>query len=269
MRYRQPSSADRPDRLIERLRAGEPLLSLGIRCSRTADIARMASASGYDLVWVDLEHSSMSIDVAAQIAASAHDLGLGAWVRVPEREHGVIGRLLDGGATGIIGPKIETAAEAAALAAACRFAPAGERSMIARLPQSGFARAPSEDLVAAANAGTVVQALIESRRGIENADAIAATPGIDILAVGTNDLTAEMGCPGQVKDPAVMEACAAVATAAARHGKIAIIGGVADADHFIALQALGFARFIFAAIDTDVMADGLLDRADSWRKKLA
>lgn len=268
MRYRQPNAVDRPRRLIDRLRAGEPLLSLGIRYSRTADIVRMASASGYDLVWIDLEHSSIAIDAASQIAASAHDIGLGAWVRVPERDHGVIGRLLDSGATGIIGPKIETGAEAALLAAACRFPPHGQRSMIARLPQSGFVRAPAEALVAEANAEIIVQALIESIKGIDNADAIAATPGIDILAVGTNDLTADMRCPGQVKDPAVMEACAAVAAAAKRHGKVAIIGGVADADHFIALQALGFAPFIFAAIDTDVIADGLAERADAWRAKL-
>ena len=269
MRYRRQGSADRRPRLIDRLKAGERLLSLGVRHSRTGDIARMASGAGYDLVWIDLEHSSMSVDAAAQIAATAHDIGLGAWVRIPERDHGVIGRLLDGGATGIIGPKIETAGEAHMLAAACRFPPDGLRSMIARLPQTGFARTPVSELVEAANREVVVQALIESVMGVENADAIAAVEGIDIVAVGTNDLTAEMGCPGEVQAPAVVEACAAVARAAARHGKVAIIGGVADDDHFLALQRLGFAPFIFAGIDTDIIADGLAACAEAWRRKPA
>lgn len=269
MRYGRQTCVDLRIRLLDRLRAGEPLLSLGIRYSRTADIARMASGAGYDLVWIDLEHSSIAVDVAAQIAASAHDLGLGAWVRVPERDHGVIGRLLDSGATGVIAPKVEDAGEARAFAAACRFPPQGQRSMIARLPQTGFVRSPAVTLIEAANDEVVVQALIESARGVANADAIAAVEGIDILAVGTNDLTADLGCPGQVRNPAVMEACAAVAAAAARHGKVAIIGGVADADHFLSLQALGFAPFIFAGIDTDVMADGLSERADSWRARFA
>src|SRR3546814_4617122 len=79
---------------------------------------------------------------ACQIAATAHDLGLAAWVRIPEREYGVIGRVLDSGATGIIAPKIETEAEARLLAAACRFPPVGQRSMIARIPQTGFVRSP-------------------------------------------------------------------------------------------------------------------------------
>src|ERR1700735_5453617 len=94
--------------VLQRLAQGEPLLSLGIRNARTAEIVRMAKTAGFGLVWIDLEHSSISIDCAAQIIASAADLGLEAWVRVPERDHGVIGRLLDGGATGIVVAGVES-----------------------------------------------------------------------------------------------------------------------------------------------------------------
>src|SRR5207245_92045 len=72
--------------VLERVRAGQPVLTLGVRGARTADIVRLAKSAGYGVVWVDLEHSSMSIDCAAQILASAGDLGLEAWVRVPERD---------------------------------------------------------------------------------------------------------------------------------------------------------------------------------------
>lgn len=269
MRYdrRRGIEADTP--IAARLAAGQRILSLGIRFSRTPDIARMASGAGYDLIWIDLEHSGIAIDAASQIAATAHDLGLGAWVRVPEREYGAIGRLLDGGATGIIGPKIETEAEARLLADACRFPPAGQRSMLARLPQTGFVRDPVDRLVTEANRSVIVQALIESPRGIDHAEAIAAVEGIDVVAVGTNDLTAAMGCPGRVRDPAVMQACAHVAAAARRHGKIPIIGGVADDAHFLALLEMGFAPFVFAGIDTDLVADGLVQRAEHWRGTLA
>ena len=129
-------------RLLERLAAGEPALTVGIRAARTADVARIAHAAGYAALWVDLEHSSMSIDCASQILASAFDLGLEAWVRVPEQDYGVIGRLLDGGATGIIMPRVESAEEAAAVVTAVRFPPRGQRSQIARLPQFGFERLP-------------------------------------------------------------------------------------------------------------------------------
>src|SRR5580704_2345528 len=135
----QPDAQSRRNAMLQRLAQGEPLLSLGIRNARTAEIVRMAKTAGFGLVWIDLEHSSISIDCAVQIIASAADLGLEGWVRVPEREYGVIGRLLDGGATGIIVPRVETAAEAQDIVDACRFPPRGRRSQIARLPHFGLA----------------------------------------------------------------------------------------------------------------------------------
>lgn len=254
--------------MLQRLARGEPVYSLGVRYSRTADIARIASMAAYDLIWVDLEHSSMPVDIAAQILACAHDLGLAGWVRVSERDYGSIGRLLDCGAGGIIMPKVETAEQAERFAACCRFPPAGLRSMIARQPHDGFARMPAADLMASANARTVTQALIESPLGVRNADAIAAIEGIDMLAVGANDLTAELGCPGDLAHPEFVRACETVADAAKRQGKIAVIGGVADSRQFSAMLAMGFAPLVFAGIDTDIVADGLVARNADWRDRM-
>ena len=257
------------ERACQRLRLGHPVLSLGIRYARTSDIVRMAATAGYGVVWIDLEHSSMSIDCASAIAATATDIGVEAWVRVPEHEYGMIGRLIDCGATGVIFPKVEDAAQATRLASACRFPPQGQRSSLARLPQYGFATSPAADLMSRANADMAVQILIESRKGIANSDAIAAVDGVDIVAIGTNDLTAEFGRPGDVSNPEFENACKAVTAACARHGKIAAVGGVADAAHFTRLLASGFAPLIFAGIDTDIMAMGLSARAADWRVRLA
>lgn len=251
---------------MQRLAGGDPVYSLGVRHSRTADIARMASMASLDLVWVDLEHNSMSMDDAAQILGCAHDLGLGAWVRVCEGDHGAIGRLLDCGASGIIMPKVETAGQAERLAVCCRFPPAGGRSMIARLPQDGFAKLSAVDLIAAANARTVTQALIESPLGVRNANAIAAVEGIDMLAIGANDLSAELGRPGDTAHPEFLDSCRAVANAARRHGKVAVIGGVGDPSRFAGMLEMGFAPLIFVGIDTDIIADGLTQRTGQWRE---
>ncbi len=254
--------------VLARLRAAEPVLSLGLRNARTPEIVRMASAQGYRVVWIDLEHSPMPLDAAASMASTAHDLGMAAWVRVPEREYGAIGRLLDGGATGIIAPKVETVEEAALVAAACRFPPAGARSQIAILPQYGFARMPAAELNRRADGGVVLQILIESARGVAAADAIAALEGVDLLGVGLNDLSSELGLTGQPRHPRVTEACRTVAAAAVRRGKLAVVGGAADAEHFAELLALGFAPLVFAGIDTDVLATGLAQRAADWRARM-
>src|SRR3546814_9983190 len=92
--------------------------------------------------------------------------------------------------------------------------------MIARIPQTGFVRSPVNEFVKAENQKVVVQVLIESSLGVENIDSIAAVEGVDIIAVGANDLTAEMGCPGQVREPAVIAAFERIAAAANRYGKI-------------------------------------------------
>ena len=268
MRYGSGSTWT-PTPVLPRLAAGEAILSLGIRHARNGDIARMASSAGYDVVWIDLEHSSMSVDVAAQIAATAHDLGLAGWVRVPERDYGVIGRLLDGGATGIIAPKIETAAEARLVADACRFPPRGQRSQIATLPQFGFAKMPAPELTRRANDAVVLQILIESAVGIANADAIAAVDGVDIIGIGMNDLTADLDCPGEYDHPDVRAACERVAAAARAHGKVAIVGGIPDPGYVLELVGMGFAPLIFAGIDTDILMTGVSARADDWRARLA
>ena len=77
-----PDEQSRGSAVLKRLARGEPLLSLGIRNARTAEIVRMAKTAGFAVAWIDLEHSSMSVDCAVQIVASAADLGMEAWVRV-------------------------------------------------------------------------------------------------------------------------------------------------------------------------------------------
>src|ERR1700744_4976621 len=137
--------------VLRRLARGEPLLSLRMRNARPAEIVRMAKTAGFGLVWIDLEHSSISIDCATQISATAADLGMEAWVRIPERGYGVIGPLLDGGATGIVAPRVETAEEAHSVVNAARFPPRGQRSQIALLPQAKYRRMAAADLMGCAD----------------------------------------------------------------------------------------------------------------------
>jgi 2-keto-3-deoxy-L-rhamnonate aldolase RhmA len=262
-----PEGLSARNTVLQRLKAGEPVLSLGVRSSRTAEIARLAKSAGYGVVWVDLEHSTMSIDCAAQILASAVDLGLEAWVRVPERDYGVIGRLLDGGATGIILPRVESAEEAQRAVAASHFPPRGQRSQIARLPQLGFQRLPAGELMERADRLTSVHVLLETAAGIANVDAIAAIDGVDILHVGLNDLSVDLGHTGQARHPDVLAACGRVASAAARHNKIAAVGGVGDPKHYRDLLGLGVTPLIFAAIDSEILAAGLTERAEQWRTR--
>jgi 2-keto-3-deoxy-L-rhamnonate aldolase RhmA len=120
----QPRTGTTGNLFLDRLHAGELKLMLGIRSSRTTDVVHIAHSSGHHSIVVDLEHSTMSTDVVATLCATAGSLGMTPIVRVPEREYGLIGRLLDGGAHGIVAPRIETVEEARQVARACRSPPA-------------------------------------------------------------------------------------------------------------------------------------------------
>jgi 4-hydroxy-2-oxoheptanedioate aldolase len=246
--------------LLRRLVHGLPITALGIRSSRTAEIARLAKASGHDAIWVDLEHSSMPVDVAAQICSCAFDLGLFPFVRIPEREYGIIGRLLDGGAVGVIAPRTETAAQAAEFVAACRFPPLGHRSTIALLPSVNYRRLPAAELNEIANSQTLVNVLVESAWGIENLAAMAAVPGVDLISIGTNDLCAELGVPGDFRHPKV-RAAHDHALAVCRSGRKPLaIGGIGDLAYSAELVRLGAVPFLMTGIDTDMLLSAASER---------
>jgi 4-hydroxy-2-oxoheptanedioate aldolase len=246
--------------IVERLGQGVPVAALGVRTSRTADIARIARSSGHHAIWVDLEHSTMPIDTAALICSAALDLGLAPFARVPEREYGVIGRLLDGGVLGIIAPRIETVEEAQDIVAACRFPPLGHRSAVATLAHLDFQKMPAQQFNDELNRATVVKILLESPRGIDNAEAIASLPGVDIVGIGTNDLTAEMGFPGQFRHPDVRKAHEFAIAACKRARKPLAIGGIADVAYAVELIRLGAAPFMFTGIDTDLLLSAARER---------
>src|ERR1700731_2386620 len=129
--------------LLDRLKRGELVTAMMIRSARTPDVVRIAASTGHHCIIVDLEHSAMSLDVVAQMTSVANDLGLTPLVRVPERDYGSIGRVLDGGACGIVAARIETADQAGEVARACRFAPRGQRSQITMVPQLGYRPTPA------------------------------------------------------------------------------------------------------------------------------
>jgi 2-keto-3-deoxy-L-rhamnonate aldolase RhmA len=105
----------------------------------------------------------------------------------------------------------------------------------------------------AMNEATVVKILIESPRGIDNIEAIASLPGVDLIGIGTNDLTSEMGVAGQFRHPDVRKAHESAIAACRRARKPLAIGGIGDAAYAAELIRLGAAPFLFTGIDTDLL----------------
>ena len=210
----------------ERLVAGELSIGMGVKAVRGVEIGRIMKTAGYDWLFIDLEHGPTSVETAYAICVAALDVNIAPIVRVPHGELALATRCLDGGALGIVIPHIDTADEARAMVNAFRYQPLGHRSIAGGYPQFGFAPTPAAQVTKEMNDATLVIAMIETPRAVENAAEIAAVPGIDVLLMGTNDLCLEMGIPGKLDDERVVAAVNSVVAACKRHGKWAGLGGV-------------------------------------------
>lgn len=246
------------------LRDGELAIGLGLRQARTVDIAQIAKTSGFDWLFIDCEHGSMSVDTAAQIAAAALAVGVTPLVRVPGHEHHHATRALDNGAQGVVVPHVDTPDDARRIADYCRFPPLGHRSMGGGLQQIGFAPMAIGEAAQIVNEETLVVAMLESPRAIENCEPIAAVPGIDALLIGTNDLCFELGIPGTFDDPRVVDAYAMVIAACRKHGKYPGMGGVSTPALFERYIGMGM-RLVLAGSDFTLLMQAASARASLVR----
>lgn len=247
-----------------RLAAGELSLGVGLRQNRTVDVGKAMKTAGFDWLFIDMEHNTMHIDVAAQISVAAQDAGITPIVRVPGFQHHHATRALDGGAQGIVVPHVDDADTAEQVASNCRYPPDGHRSMTGALPQLDFETHAFADVASAINAATLLVVMIESPQAVENADSIAAVPGIDSLLIGTNDLCMEMGIPGQFDHVSVADAYRTVAAACEKHDKYCGMGGVYAPDLMKVYIDIG-ARLILSGNDFSFMMSGAKAQASAVR----
>src|SRR5207249_4729015 len=127
----------------ERLAAGQLALGMALRQARTVDIGRVLAACGFDFAFIDMEHNTMGVDTAAQIALACHDAGVTPLVRVPGYEHYLATRLLDAGAMGIVFPHVDSPEHARQLVRHCQYPPVAHRSL------AGRAAPPASDTASA------------------------------------------------------------------------------------------------------------------------
>src|SRR5437870_858030 len=189
----------------EKLERGEVVAPMTVRLVRGIEIARIARTAGFDMLYIDLEHSSFSLETTGQICIAALDVGVAPFVRVPANTPEYISRVLDGGALGVIAPHIRSAEDARAVVAAAKFPPLGERSAAGGLPHLHFRSFPVAEAYAALNDATMVVVQFERAAALAQAEQIIALDGIDMVLIGLNDLLGDLGIPGEYDHPRVRE----------------------------------------------------------------
>ena len=231
----------------ERLQRGELALGFTVSLARTVSVAALAQAAGFDWMFLEMEHGLLPMETAAQIGQMGLLTGIAPIPRVPAAEFSMATRMLDAGALGIVMPHVDGPEEARLIVDRLKYPPMGHRSMGGWGPHfSGPVKAA--EAAAALNAATLVVVMLETPMAIANASAIAAVQGVDVLMIGTNDLCAEMGIPGEFGHDKVAKAYENMIFACRQHKKWPGMAGIYDEPIMARYTSMG-AQFMLAGSD--------------------
>jgi 2-dehydro-3-deoxyglucarate aldolase/4-hydroxy-2-oxoheptanedioate aldolase len=250
----------------DKLKAGR--LCLGPGVSFTDPAVTEALCESVDFVWLDLEHSPISLESLQAHLIAARAGGAPALVRVPSSEIAWVKRVLDIGAEGVILPQAHSVAEVEAFVAACRYPPVGRRGFGPRR-SANYGRLSGTTYLDHANDHVYVAVQIETVETLQALDAILQIRGIDSLVIGPSDLAgALLGKPGQVTQPQVLEQIAAISAKARKAGVAVGIGMGPDADFAVRVAELGV-QWIQCGGDCSFMLRAADAMYDSIRKRVA
>lgn len=201
-----------------KMERGETALGVTIQEFSPQSVEIMALL-GFDYINLDCLHSSLEIHDVAMLVHVAESRGISVITRVPQNVPEVIQRYLDAGVDGIVVADMNDADAARALVEAIRFPPEGDRGLASVHSSDYGLSGPLSDYTRFANAQIMAIGILESERGVENAEEILSVPGLDAVIIGTTDLSKALGVAGQTSHPKVREAVTRILDAAKKTGK--------------------------------------------------
>ncbi|MGQ0662805.1 MAG: HpcH/HpaI aldolase family protein [Pseudomonadota bacterium] len=252
--------------------AGEPVFGTFVFLPDPGVVEIMALA-GMDFVIIDLEHSPKNWETVENMVRAAEARGLSVLIRVSENNEKGILQALELGAEGVVVPFVQTADDARKAGAAMKYAPAGTRGTctLTRVAAYGGLRAGFLDHARRLNEKTLFVAQVEDKVAVDNiASIVAAEPGPDVIMIGRSDLASSLGRPGQVNDPAVLEATdwiiRAVATGGDRTRCFGIgVYGPAEAAAWLRKGC----RFFFFSSDGLILLNAAKGAREAFRQAVA
>ncbi|RPJ56083.1 MAG: aldolase [Acidobacteria bacterium] len=232
------------------LREGKPVVGMTVTIP-SPDVALQAARLGFDFLWIEMEHSGITLESLRSIILATNGTACMPITRVPVNELWTAKRALDSGSMGVIFPFTSTPELARQAVAACRYPPAGLRGFG---PGLASLRWPApQGYRTFADENVLVIVIIEQAQAVERIEEIASVPGIDVLFIGPNDLSFSLGLQGRQDDPKLKEAIARVLAAGKKHG--VAVGRTASPEQIGGLIKDGF-QFFQASSELGMIAAG-------------
>ena len=230
----------------------------------TPGIGHILKSAGCDFVLFDLEHSGFGFETVKSAVRYFEAADLPVIIRAPSKDYHHVARAMDMGAEGLMLPMVGNEAEARQIVNSMKYTPDGCRGVALQVAHDRYRPGAVKDKFAAANRRSTLFCQIETAEGVENAEAIAAVPGVDCLWVGHFDLSVSLGVPGEFGSKTFSDAIARVVAAAAKDGKS--LGRLTPTvEQGVELWGQGF-DFICYSGDVWVLHDALADAIGRLRK---
>jgi 4-hydroxy-2-oxoheptanedioate aldolase len=219
----EPSRAEqlalKPNRVLERIRAGRYALCGSPTPYPSPKIPEMMGLIGYDCVWIDMEHQDYSYDQAFNMCLASRAAGMEPMIRVRKEGDHSFFRVFEAGATGIMVPHVRTIEEAEWALRFCRFAPVGLRGMDGVEAAAKYSLVPMEDYMAWTLRETFVLFQVEDKESLDIIEETAQMDGLDGLFFGPGDMSQSLGIPLRFDHPHMVEARKLIGATAQKHGK--------------------------------------------------
>ena len=186
--------------LKKAIREGRILCGMSVS-TPVPSFLEIVGRSGFDFVYIDIEHSTISLESLPSMVMASELSGMATLVRVPENDATWVRKVLEVGADGVIVPHVNTREEAEMAVRSARFPPEGIRGFGALVRSSGFnlPQMSMSEYTRRSNEGVVVVAQIEEREAVENIEEITGVEGVDAVLLGPSDLSLSLGVPGQFR----------------------------------------------------------------------
>lgn len=187
-------------------RAGKPAFGTWITLCSHPRIVKILAAAGFDFVLIEMEHTDFSFETVGVLSMLAREAGLTPIVRPAGtmKPHDLT-RPLDAGAQGLLLPAVETAEQLADIVKATKYYPLGNRPMNLRGPHTDYYNGSPREIIEHVNAETMTVVMIESRKAVDNLAAMLKVPGLDCIMIGPDDLSQDLGIPGELQSPMLLQ----------------------------------------------------------------
>ncbi len=215
------------------------------------ELIHVVASGGMDFVIIDMEHSSMDFQIAGQMVMAAEVEGCSPLIRVSKNDDSAILRALEVKPEGILVPHIDSAVDRKKVIQAAKFAPIGNRSLNPYVRAGGYRS--RKDFTKSENDRTITGILVESLSGVKNINSIISDDNLDLIYLGSYDLSVALGCPGETKNHNVLNTLEKLTKIITKKGKI--VGSMFhDQEELNYFKKIG-TQFLCYKVDTSILFD--------------